>query len=102
MEVDPKYHATWGIRWERGYFRIHLMWMHWNTQRWCSSVAVTRKHYQKLETALKQFDGVYGAVMIFPAVVEPEASVRSPAGSSGKQTTCPTCGQKLKQPLKQP
>lgn len=70
METDPRYHSTWGIQWENGYFRIYLMWMHWNTHRWCASPSMVRKHYRKLETALAAFDGVYGAVIIFPCAGE--------------------------------
>jgi hypothetical protein len=57
---------TWGLRWWRGYWYVHLMWMHWKTGQWCSSCSMTRQRYRSLERALKAFAGVNGVVMIFP------------------------------------
>jgi hypothetical protein len=59
--------GTYGLRWHRGYFWLHLMWhdyeppQHWRAIR-------LRQHYKyrQLETALKQLTRAE-AVLIFPA-----------------------------------
>ena len=61
---DPR--PTWGLRWYQGYFHVHLMWQHWKTGRWTSSRSMVRKRYRKLEQALKAFEKIESAVMIFP------------------------------------
>lgn len=56
---------TWGLRWYQGYFHVHLMWMHWKTGQWTSSRSMVRQRYRKLEQALKAFEKIEGAVVIF-------------------------------------
>lgn len=62
----PDTRPTWGLRYWEGYFHVHLMWMHWRTGHWLANRTVAHQRYKTLERALKAFEEVDGAVMIFP------------------------------------
>lgn len=64
-ENFPDRRPTWGLRWWQGFYHVHLMWMHWRTGHWTASRSMVRKRYRSLERALKDFEKIEGAVIIF-------------------------------------
>jgi hypothetical protein len=61
----PDVRPTWGLRYYDGHFHLHLMWMHWKTGYWTATRTVSRR-YKTLDLALKTFEEIDGAVIIFP------------------------------------
>lgn len=56
---------TWGLRWWKGYYHLHIMWMqyspphHWRSTR-------LRDRYLSISSALNQLKDLDNQVMIFP------------------------------------
>lgn len=58
--------TTYGIRWYKGYFHIHLMWVNaLPPHQWLSSRRMFRRHFLTLDRALNYLEKA-DAVMIFP------------------------------------
>jgi hypothetical protein len=84
--------GNYGIRWENGYWVLHILWMEpLGQRRWCSNSRMLKRRSRSLDRLLAGMTGVE-AVMLFPTCSHmPSQQCAMPVPPQSRQMTGGGC-----------